>query len=709
MRKLLGIALLLLFSDYSVAQHRDNLNKKRKLENVGDTLKQGETLKEVKVVTRKIPAGKTSIFSTLSGKQLDEVRGSTLSESIKEIPGINLLQTGGTISKPVIQGMHSNRIVLLNNGIKQEGQQWGAEHGPEVDPFTANRIFVIKGAESIRYGAEAMGGVILLEPPSFPVNKGLEGTVNFLGATNGKAGVASLMLTGRVLKIPALAWRVQSSLKRSGNIRAANYYLGNTGSKELNYSAALEYRSSNAKYEGYYSHFSTRLGVFYNAHIGTIDDIKARIEAGRPFEDYRFSYAISAPKQEVSHDLIKLKADYDLKNSKTFSLVYALQQNHRKEFDLRRGDREALPITDMVLSDHKLEGVYKDAKTIGLQHTLGFNVGYQVNNNTSGTLSVPFIPNFDRLTASLFAIERFLKNDFEFELGIRYDFSAFEASGYRYKTDNGPSFYEGNRRFHNLTGSAGALWKINDTWQLNTNIGIAWRAPSANELYSDGLHHGAGLYEIGDPDLKAEQGYKWIASLKYETQKFNLSIDPYVQYIHQYIFSQPDGNFKQSNRGTFPVFKYRQTNAAFYGLDFFSKWQISAAFTYTFNGTILKAKDVGNDRYLPFIPADKISQILRWDVPLHKKIPSFYFGVGHSFTTRQHRFAAGSDYAEPPAAYHLFNIRTGITYKCGQREMMLGITAENLFNTLYKDYMNRFRYYSHDMGRNISIRLAYKF
>lgn len=703
MRKFLALSPFLIYSCCSFAQELDSLNSKYK------KTKYTETLKEVKILIKKTPSGKTRVSSILSGRQMDEVRGSSLGESIKEIPGVALLQTGGTISKPVIHGLHSNRILLLNNGVKLEGQQWGAEHAPELDPFTAKSIHVVKGAESIRYGSEAMGGVILLEPPLFPADKNLEGEFNLLGATNGRTGVASLMLTGRVLTLPALAWRVQSSIKRSGNIHTADYYLGNTGAKELNYSASVEYKTGKAKYEGYYSRFSTDLGILYSAHIGTIEDINARIQAGRPFEDYGFSYAISAPKQNVVHDLLKLKADYSLKNNKTFSLVYALQKNRRQEFDIRRGDREALPITDMVLSDHKLEGYYKILNHARLQHQIGFNFGYQVNNNAAGTLSVPFIPNFDRLSAALFAIEKFVTDNYELEFGARYDFSTFDAVGYRYKTNDGPTFYKGSRRFHNITGSVGALWKINDYWQLNGNAGLAWRAPSANELYSDGLHHGAGLYEIGDPDLKTEQGYKFVASLKYQASKFQINIDPYIQYIHHYIFSKPDGSYLQSNRGTFPVFKYQQSNASFAGLDLSAIWTIDPALSYSVNGSMLKAKDLSNNSYLPYIPADRIGQKFRWEVAINKKISSLYLAAGHSFTARQHRYTLGSDYAEPPSAYHLFNIKAGGSFIWGENQVLFGLTAENLFNTLYKDYMNRFRYYTHDMGRNISMRFAYKF
>src|SRR5690606_19017949 len=154
-------------------------------------------------------------------------------------------------------------------------------------------------------------------------------------------------------------------------------------------------------------------------------------------------------------------------------------------------------------------------------------------------------------------------------------------------------------------------------------------------------------------------------------------------------------SYLESNRGTFPVFKYKRSNASFVGLDLSANWKIDQAFSYSVNGSILKAKDLINDNYLPYIPADRIGQTLRWEVAINKKISSLYLAVGHSFTTRQNRYTLESDYAEPPSSYHLFNIKGGGTYSFGQHQVSFGLTAENLFNTLYKDYMNRFRYYTH--------------
>jgi iron complex outermembrane receptor protein len=128
----------------------------------------------------------TAVKTTLSGKALDETRGLSLGESLKGITGLNSIQTGPSISKPVIHGLYGNRILIMNNGVRQEGQTWGNDHAPEIDPFVATNITVIKGAASIRYGSDAIGGVILLDPKAMPVKPGIAGEVNIVGMTNGK-------------------------------------------------------------------------------------------------------------------------------------------------------------------------------------------------------------------------------------------------------------------------------------------------------------------------------------------------------------------------------------------------------------------------------------------------------------------------------------------------------------------------------------------
>ncbi|WP_214228333.1 TonB-dependent receptor [Pedobacter sp. B4-66] len=664
-------------------------------------------LKEVGIVEKGKPVSRTSISVTLSEKQLQQTKGSGLAETIKEIPGVSILKTGSTISKPVIEGMHGNRILILNNEIRLEAQQWGLEHAPEIDPFLAKRIHVIKGAESVRYGAEAIGGVIIVEPPALPTSGGISGGLNLIGASNGRSGTSSAMLNGGLKSLPGFGWRMQGTLKRSGNVHSAEYYLGNTGVRELNYSAAAGYHTGKASYEVYYSRFGTELGILYSAHVGTKEDIDARISIGRPLENYGFAYNITAPRQKVVHDLFKAKAHYDFSNQLSLAITYGFQKNQRKEYDFRRGDREALPITDLVLNTHTLDLVFEKQETSGSKRLYGFNGIVQVNNNIPGTLANTFIPNYDGVTGGVFVIQRWVKDDFEFEGGLRYDFKLFDAVGYRYASD-GEQYYGGQSRFHNVTGSFGTLWKIDEQWQLGSNLGLAWRAPTANELFSNGLHHGAGLYEIGDPNIKTEQGYKWVNSLKYYEGKLNFTLDAYAQYINNYIYSEPDKTFKQTVSGTYPTFRYKQTDASFLGADFSGTYRFSELLSYKLNAALIRARDLDNRKYLPYIPSDRVGQSIRLDFQL-KNFGDTWLQAGHSFVRRQTRYELESDYAVPPGAYHHFQLSGGTAMKIGNQELSFNLSVDNLFNTLYKEYMNRYRYYTHDMGRNITIRLAYKF
>lgn len=670
-------------------------------------------LQEVKIKGKQAAVTRTSISATLSAQQLEKTRGGTLAEALVDISGVNVLKSGSTISKPVIHGLHSNRILILNNGIRLEGQQWGAEHAPEIDPFTAEQMHVIKGAESVKYGAEAIGGIIITEPPALPQTAAVTGNLNLTGASNGRAVTTAAMLTGGLKAIPRFGWRIQGSAKKSGNIKTADYYLGNTGVRELNFSAAAGYKKGKSNYEVYYSRFSTELGILYSAHVGTPEDIYARIETGKPLENYNFSYDITAPRQKISHQLLKLTGHYDLADNNTLEIIYAFQNNHRKEYDIRRADREAIPITDLVLNTHIADLKLDVSLRNGVKRSYGLNTIVQVNNNIPGTLANTFIPNFDSYTAGAFIIQHWKKEKYELEAGLRYDYKYFEAAGFRYsyttaqeQNENTGQYYGGHNSFHNVTGSAGIIWKFNTSWHLASNIGLAWRAPTANELYSNGLHHGAGLFEVGNPEMKNEKGYKWITSLKYSAALVKFNLDVYLQYINNYIYSKPDLSFKQTIGGTYPVFRYTQTNATFTGIDFTGHYQFLPAFSYQLNASLVRAKDVTTANYLPYIPADRISQTINWNLDLNS---GTYLEFRHSFTRRQTRFEAASDYAPPPDAYHLFAVTTGTQIKFGQQIMHIHISADNLFNTLYKDYMNRYRYYTHDMGRNLTLRLAYKF
>ena len=249
--------------------------------------------------------------TALSSEELNTVRGQTLGETLKEIPGVTTLQTGPAIAKPVIRGLHSQRVLVLNAGVPQEGQQWGGEHAPEIDPFAPARIEVLKGAAGVEYGMGAIGGVIRIIPRELPVS-GLEGELALNAFSNNRQGAGSLLLEGAGQLLSGLGWRVQGSARKAGDAHSPQFNMQNTGFIESDYSATLGYTKPRGSLMLLYSHFGTTLGIYRGAHVGNLTDLNRALERGQPAADTDFSYDITNPKQEIAHDLLSLRAEYHL-------------------------------------------------------------------------------------------------------------------------------------------------------------------------------------------------------------------------------------------------------------------------------------------------------------------------------------------------------------------------------------------------------------
>ncbi|GGH26944.1 TonB-dependent receptor [Sphingobacterium alkalisoli] len=653
----------------------------------------------------------TSSTHSLTAQQLAESKGKVLADALAEIAGVTTLATGSNIVKPVINGLHSNRILLLNNGVRQEGQQWGVEHAPEIDPFMSDKIEVIKGAQGVRYGADALAGVVLTSPAPIDYEKVIGGRINLIGNSNGKGLSGHARLEGHANK---LGWRISASSKIRGNTKTAGYYLGNTGAKELNYDGYIEYILSRGKFSAYASHFGTDLGIFSGAHIGTIEDIYARIENGKPFESYDFSYHINSPRQQVTHDLAKLNWSHQVNNGGELDLQYSFQRNHRQEFDLRRIESDDTPMADMVLTTQSFDAAYTHHES-----TVGINANLQVHNNTAGTGTTPIIPNFDNYTLGIFGIQQFHLANYHFEIGLRYDYRYFDVAGYRYDYKNPNAngslnqyLLEDTKYFHNLSGTVGLLYHFLPNLNWKSNIGLAWRAPSANELYSDGVHHGSGTYEVGNVNLQSEKGLKWVNSLLYKdkAEKIDISLDVFGQYITDYIYANPNpDSVRQTIRGTFPLYAYRQDDVFFYGADLKLEYHITKAIDYGLSASIVKAINTDTKEYLPYIPSDRLAHYLQHQFKDAQALRSSYIKLNHRFVARQSRYEVNSDYTPPPAAYHLLDFTAGTQLHLKSNTIGIIFSIDNLTNKLYKDYMDRFRYYAHQLGRNYSIKLAYNF
>ena len=662
-------------------------------------------LQDVNVTAQRASALTSQTISQLEGKALDQTRGQSLGDALRTMTGVTTLQTGSSITKPVIHGMHSNRVLILNNGIRQEGQQWGSEHAPEIDPFVANRLTVIKGAAGVRFGSDAIGGVILVEPAPLPTLKTVHGELNLVGFTNGRQGVASLQTEGGFGK--GFGWRVQGTLKRGGNVRTPNYFLDNTGISEQNFSASLGYRSTRFRSEVYYSRFSTKLGIFSGSHIGSLTDLQNVLENGEPLIKSGFSYAIRRPNQQIAHDLLKWRTGWKPASGGELSLTLARQFDDRTEYDLHRPKNDSLaalnrPELRFRLTTYTGDLIFEHKPVANkLTGSLGVSGFYQYNIMNGR----PLIPNFRTYNAGLFWIEKLKVNRWEYEAGLRYDYRHMQVFRYEKQVLEKPLFV-----FQNFSGTLGATYSLSDQWTTRFNAGTSWRAPNVSELFSDGVHHGAAAYELGDRTLQPEVAYNLNLSTEYTGKKVQAEVSFFYNTIRDYIYLKPQAEPILTIRGAFPSFKYTQTNALYAGLDASIQAVLLPKLSGTSKLSLLYVQDLILDQPIVMTPPNRWENGVRYDVGKWNKLQELFVGVGNLWVARQNRVPVNSDFLPPPPAYSLWNLTAGFALPVSAHHQIdVGFTVTNLFNTVYRDYLNRFRYYADDPGRNASVRLKWKF
>ena len=687
-----------------------------------------QMLNEVLVEDQELGYGRSQVTQGLNKEDLENLHGKTLGEALKEIPGVTTIQTGPSIFKPVIHGLHSQRIMILNNGLQQEGQQWGVEHAPEIDPNLASQIEVIKGAEAVRYGSEALGGVILINSLPLHHYPGMGGELSLMGMSNNGMGVLSGMLEGGLGEKGRWGWRVQGTSRWGGDYRAPQYVLSNTGIRENNFSMSVGTTTPSFNLEFYFSTFNTTLAVLRAAHAGNLDDIQQSIESGYPWYIADFTYDLNNPRQEIHHHLLKVKASKNLKEGRKLSLLYGAQYNKRKEFDIRKNLRSDIPSLSLDLFSHVLNFSYdfgqKDKSFI-----LGLNTVFKDNQNVPGTGIRPILPNYQQFSTAGFWIGKQRHNKWYWEEGIRYDFQHLKVLTF----DAQDNLIKPVFNFHYGSIFLGTAYAFGPYSKVQFNLGMAIRPPHVSELYSEGLHHGTasieeGLMRLGGVVLTEkerihpEQSIKGILSYFYNYKKFSIEVSPYYHHIQQYVYLSPIGT-RLTIRGYFPVFQYQQTNALLSGVDVKLGWSPHPKVNYIFKGMYVYASDMTRNHVLISIPPAQIQQEFRYDWWAPEKEKSLFTTV--SFPTIFKQFRAPQtiypvdvpqyqgtdifDLAPPPSGYTLMHVRMGYKVPVKAHTLSIVFSAENVANTRYRNYNNRLRYYADESGRTFNIQLHYEF
>lgn len=633
---------------------------------------------------------------------IDQNASSSLGNMLTQVTGVGAIRNGNGIAKPVVHGLSGSRISILNNGIAQSGQQWGNDHSPEIDPFAAGSIAIIKGVGALEYPGNSLGSVILLNPLPIEQEPHLHGKMNAFFEWNGLGSGYNLQFSQGKQRF---LWRVNGTYKKRGDLSTSTYFLNNTGSQEFNGSIDLQGRI-NAKWFSklYISTFNTELGLLKGSHIGNLTDLTSALNQDIPFytED-QFSYQIDAPQQKVGHHFIKLSNQYKNLSGGNLSVTYALQLNDRKEFDVRRGDKKNVPSLSLLQTSHYLETKYVKAN-----YKYGWQFNFVENSNDAATGILPLIPDYYQLENRGFYIYQQTFKKLSIELGS--NFTWLYQDVYAISKTYPRVIQRKESNLLNVNAGGGMKYDVTDEFQFSSNLGWSSRNPDINELYSNGLHQGVSGLEEGNLSLEKESSLKFTFGVNnHLSQKVFLSALGFAQYFDGYIFLKPTNEYRLTIRGAFPVFSYEQTNALLYGMELNSNFSFAKNLSVLFSGTYLKGDDVVAKVPLVNMPANNVALELKKQWFEVGKMNNIETSLQVKQTFRQYHLESWQDYVAPPKAYTLLNAKIGGDFKFKNTLNQLYIKAENVLNTTYRDYLNRQRYFANDLGINIVFGYYVKF
>ena len=660
-----------------------------------------KSLNAIQVTSSKRTDLLNSNSNKLSQKDLDRKAGENLGTILKQLPGLNALNTGAGISKPVITGLHSIRVVTINDGVKLEGQQWGSEHAPEIDANSAGIIQVEKGAGALQYSNEAIGGLIIIKPSPLRTLPGWNASLSTNISTVNLRGGLSGMFEGQFKKTPGWSWRVQGTINKAGNTKTPTYYLKNTGYQESDFSLITTYNKKKWKLNASYKIYHLHLGIFAGSHIGNLTDLLIAFKSRETIDSDGFRYSIKLPSQKINHQTISFGLAYQINTRNKLDLNYSFQFNKRQEFDKILGRDERKPAIEFYLNTHGVNFNWHFANNHSTYiSNIGLN-GLWQNNYYAGSY---FIPEYGLQSIGIYSIHKINIKRFSLEAGIRFDSKWQEITRMKQKNVNLKHQWMG------IAANIGAIYQFDSHLSIDFQTGTSWRAPHAIELYSEGVHHGAASFEKGNSSLQVERVYNISANMTYnQGDQYQAQITIYNKYIKNYIYLQPRTSPVITIRGAFPAFDYKQTDANFSGVDLYFKIKLGKGFDLSEKTSILFAKDLINKNYLTLIPPNKIENGLGYTIPVHKKIDDCRIGINTIYVARQNLVEDIQDLVPAPKAYFLIGLEGSFEIKTKKEPVTFYFDVDNLFNKQYRDYMNRWRYFANEAGTNLSIRIKIPF
>lgn len=641
-------------------------------------------LEEIVVAGVRKPVTEVAVLPAvnIASEEINLHMGHSLMDALSHTEGVQAMDIGVGFSKPMIRGLGFQRVVVSDNGVKQEGQQWGADHGLEIDAFHVDGVVVIKGPASVLYGSDAMGGAIEILPPIIPYQDTLSGEILFQhqSVCSGLSGSAMLAIKHKRVysqiryterhwgdyRVPA-----DSFTYLSMRLPIPDRHLKNTAGMERSGNCLLTFR--NKHYEGRLniSDNYQKAGFFSGAH-GIPNNSNMQSDGDK--------WNIDLPYSLVNH--LKVSSTNKWTSEKTqMMFVMAYQKNHREEWSKFHThvigqqapavDPDKELMLDLQTISAKLQFRYTPFDL--WEHYAGISSSFQ--NNEIGGYSF-LIPAYRREEYGAYYLVNYKPSDvWAFNASARYDISHIHTEAH------GQDVGEVERDYHDYSLAVGAVFTPKDGHEWRGSIGRAYRLPSANELTSNGVHHGAFRHELGDSTLVGEQGWQIDLSYSLRKKRVDMSISPFFSYYPHFISLHPTGQWSMlPDAGQ--IYQYVDAPATFFGGEARVKVKLVRDLHYEFSGEYVHTYDHDSHTATPFSPPATMRNTISWE---RKRWQAY--AECQSVAT-QTRVCHNED--ETPG-YNLLNVGGKVEFPVSPGKISLHVNARNILNTYHLNHLNFYR------------------
>ena len=619
-------------------------------------------------------------------------------DAVSKLPGISQVTTGGGISKPVIRGLGYNRVVVVADGVRQEGQQWGDEHGVEIDDNAVNSVEILKGPASLLYGSDALAGVMKLNTdPVVPLNK-MRLNVNTEYQTNNGLFNYSLNYGGNR---QGLSWNMRYSEKMAHAYKnSLDGYVPNSQFKDRSLSGMLGVNKAwgHTRLMGSYYHLTPSIAE------GERDPLTGALE--QPYADAK-TYKHGLPYQQVYHYKAVLDNSFNIGDGR-LNAVLAYQQNRRQEYEEPDAYGLYLKLHTVNYNIHYVTRRLSDVRV-----TSGVSGMWQRSVNEGDEFLIPDYRLFD---FGVFATAVADLGQWVLNGGLRFDNRHLNSS--QLMDDGALRFEAFKRDFSGFTASMGAVWHATDKLDLRANVARGFRAPNISELASNGVHEGSLRYEVGNHGLKPEFSLQFDLGMEYTDSWIDAQLSLFSNRIDNYIFIHRTGAVIDDE---FMTYRYDSGDAQLLGgeaaIDIHPWHFLHVGSSFGIVNAI-QLHQPEESKYLPFTPAPRWQSDVKWEI-LHdgRVLNNAFVSLGVDYNFKQNHYYKADDTETATPAYCLLNASMGtdIMHK-GRRVACVSITGTNLTDKAYQSHLSRLKYADinpvtgrqgvFNMGRNVIFKIT---